>query len=123
LASAIGDYLPVARPHASRRSQGARGFRRRHGARPKSRGSFIVNALLLWGVVAVATWALLPEAVSIWRQSTRTPEQLAAVEQSVYYANCDAARAAGAAPIYRGQPGYREGMDGDSDGIACEPYR
>jgi hypothetical protein len=41
----------------------------------------------------------------------------------VYYRNCDEARAAGAAPIYRGQPGYRPGMDGDNDGIACEPYR
>ncbi len=35
----------------------------------------------------------------------------------------DAARAAGTAPIYRGEPGYRDGLDGDSDGIACEPYR
>ncbi len=41
----------------------------------------------------------------------------------VYYRNCAEARAAGAAPIYRGQPGYRPEMDGDSDGIACEPYR
>lgn len=40
-----------------------------------------------------------------------------------YWARCDAARAAGAAPIYRGEPGYRSEMDGDSDGIACEPYR
>lgn len=38
------------------------------------------------------------------------------------YANCAQARAAGAAPIYRGQPGYRPELDGDSDGIACEPY-
>jgi hypothetical protein len=37
-----------------------------------------------------------------------------------YYANCDAARAAGAAPIYIGQPGYRPALDRDSDGIACE---
>jgi len=36
---------------------------------------------------------------------------------------CDQARAAGTAPIYRGEPGYREEMDGDGDGIACEPYR
>jgi hypothetical protein len=41
----------------------------------------------------------------------------------VYYSGCREARAAGAAPIYRGQPGYRPEMDGDSDGIACEPYR
>jgi Excalibur calcium-binding domain len=44
-------------------------------------------------------------------------------EQSVYYAGCRDARAAGAAPLYRGDPGYREGMDGDNDGVACEPYR
>lgn len=41
----------------------------------------------------------------------------------VYYRGCNEARAAGAAPIYRGQPGYRPEMDGDNDGIACEPYR
>jgi hypothetical protein len=38
----------------------------------------------------------------------------------VYYANCSDARAAGAAPIYAGQPGYRPGLDRDGDGIACE---
>lgn len=40
-----------------------------------------------------------------------------------HWRGCDDARAAGTAPIYRGEPGYREGMDGDNDGIACEPYR
>ena len=40
-----------------------------------------------------------------------------------HWAGCHDARAAGTAPIYRGEPGYREGMDGDSDGVACEPYR
>lgn len=38
------------------------------------------------------------------------------------YPNCRAARAAGAAPLYAGQPGYGAHMDGDGDGIACEPY-
>jgi len=41
----------------------------------------------------------------------------------VYYRNCREAWAAGAAPIRRGQPGYRPEMDGDNDGVACEPYR
>ena len=41
----------------------------------------------------------------------------------VYYRNCAAARAAGAAPIHRGEPGYRSWLDADDDGIACEPYR
>lgn len=38
----------------------------------------------------------------------------------VYYENCTAAREAGAAPLHRGEPGYRSQMDGDGDGIACE---
>jgi hypothetical protein len=46
-----------------------------------------------------------------------------AVEQSVYYSGCTEVRAAGKDPLYAGQPGYREGMDGDGDGIACEPIR
>lgn len=37
-----------------------------------------------------------------------------------YYRNCAAARAAGVAPILRGQPGYRSGLDRDGDGVACE---
>lgn len=42
------------------------------------------------------------------------------VPQSTYYANCSAARAAGAAPLYAGQAGYGSHLDGDGDGIACE---
>lgn len=36
------------------------------------------------------------------------------------YANCAAVRAAGMAPLRRGDPGYRADMDGDGDGLACE---
>lgn len=39
---------------------------------------------------------------------------------SVYYKNCSQARAAGAAPIRRGEPGYGSHLDRDGDGIACE---
>lgn len=39
---------------------------------------------------------------------------------SAYYANCTAARNAGAAPLYCGDPGYRSALDRDDDGIACE---
>jgi hypothetical protein len=39
---------------------------------------------------------------------------------SAYYPNCTAARAAGAAPIRVGDPGYRAGLDRDGDGVACE---
>lgn len=48
------------------------------------------------------------------------PAAPAPAPASVYYANCTAVRAAGAAPLYAGQPGYRSGLDRDGDGIACE---
>ncbi|MEE6296743.1 glycoside hydrolase family 3 N-terminal domain-containing protein [Georgenia wangjunii] len=38
----------------------------------------------------------------------------------VYYENCAAARAAGAAPVHAGEPGYGEHLDSDGDGIGCE---
>ena len=50
----------------------------------------------------------------------RSPAPAQPAPAAVYYANCAAARAAGAAPLRAGQPGYRAQMDGDRDGVACE---
>lgn len=36
------------------------------------------------------------------------------------YANCSEARAAGASPVRRGQPGYGPHLDRDGDGVGCE---
>jgi hypothetical protein len=36
------------------------------------------------------------------------------------FPDCAAARAAGAAPLHRGDPGWSDAMDGDGDGLACE---
>lgn len=44
----------------------------------------------------------------------------AAVPSYVSYANCAAVRAAGAAPIYAGDPGYSSKLDRDGDGVGCE---
>lgn len=57
-----------------------------------------------------------PQPVQPQPKPQPQPEQPAAV----YYANCDAVRAAGKAPLYAGQPGYRSGLDRDGDGTACE---
>lgn len=49
------------------------------------------------------------------------PEPVApAAPSNAYYASCADARAAGAAPLYAGEPGYRAGLDRDGDGVACE---
>ncbi|MEH0560139.1 excalibur calcium-binding domain-containing protein [Streptomyces silvae] len=50
------------------------------------------------------------------------PKATKPAEPSVYYENCDAARAAGAAPVRRGDPGYAAHLDRDDDGVGCEPY-
>jgi len=44
----------------------------------------------------------------------------AADSGSTSYKNCTAVRAAGKAPIRRGQPGYASHLDGDNDGVGCD---
>ncbi|WP_343179880.1 excalibur calcium-binding domain-containing protein [Xanthomonas campestris] len=39
------------------------------------------------------------------------------------FRNCAEARAAGAAPVRRGDPGYGPHLDRDHDGVGCEPSR
>jgi len=62
---------------------------------------------------------------------TRIPVALPAAQSSdrrdgdrtgrpVRFENCDAARAAGAAPVRRGDPGYGRHLDADGDGSGCE---
>jgi hypothetical protein len=72
--------------------------------------------------------AARPAAAAVKRKPARrlaSPRRRAAVRPAPYvrYSGCNEVRAAGLAPLYRGQPGYREDMDGDLDGIACEPHR
>lgn len=38
----------------------------------------------------------------------------------VHFSSCKQAREAGAAPLYRGDPGYSSKLDRDNDGVACE---
>ncbi|WLQ05027.1 GmrSD restriction endonuclease domain-containing protein [Arthrobacter oryzae] len=48
------------------------------------------------------------------------PVPVAPAPAAAYYANCAAAKAAGAAPLYAGSAGYRPALDRDRDGVACE---
>jgi hypothetical protein len=54
------------------------------------------------------------------QQAPAAPVAPAAPPAAAYYANCAAARAAGAAPLYSGQAGYSTSLDRDRDGVACE---
>jgi colicin import membrane protein len=63
------------------------------------------------------------------REAQRLAEEQAAEEAeqfvpapapAVGFANCSEAKAAGAAPVYSGQPGYSSKLDRDGDGVGCE---
>ena len=64
-----------------------------------------------------------PAAEAPAQQAPAQPVQQAPARSSVYYETCADARAAGAAPLHRGEPGYRPGLDRDGDGVACEPKK
>lgn len=53
-------------------------------------------------------------------QQARQQQAFVTQPQQGGYRNCSEARAAGAAPLYRGQAGYSPRLDRDGDGVACE---
>jgi Excalibur calcium-binding domain len=78
----------------------------------------LIGAGALGAVLGVGSVMVPP----IVERAMQSAEERAAIEASVHYPGCNQVRAAGRAPLYAGQPGYREGMDGDHDGIACEDH-
>ena len=95
--------------------------------RSSSVRSWLLGAALAGASIGTGTVAATPEgraglsaklkpvAVQLGWMRERDPAD------GDFWHGCNDARAAGAAPIYRGEPGYRPEMDGDNDGIACEP--
>lgn len=70
---------------------------------------------------ADAAAKLAAEQAAAQQAVPQTPQQAAPqAPASAYYANCAAAKAAGAAPLYAGQAGYSTSLDRDRDGVACE---
>lgn len=67
----------------------------------------------------VAAPVVEPEPEPVAEEPAPEPEPVAPAPE-VYYKNCDAVRAAGAAPIYEGTPGYASHLDRDKDGIGCD---
>lgn len=67
-----------------------------------------------------------PEVTQRPRKKSVAPEKPSATpsaptdDENVLYANCAAVRAAGKAPLYKGEPGYSKKLDRDGDGVACE---
>lgn len=87
------------------------------------RYSVFVGACALLTFVAVLGPSRMPAAVQGLVGAYRNAGRENAPPEDAYYSGCNEARTAGVAPLHAGEPGYREEMDGDGDGVACEPYR
>ena len=72
-------------------------------------------------VLAVIAGAL--GIVYLNRPETSPMRPIPAAQRMQLFSSCDAARAAGRAPLRREEPGYSPHLDRDGDGIACEPWR
>jgi hypothetical protein len=81
------------------------------------RAKDIALPAVMLGLTAGYGYTQLPPA------AFQSADQRTRIEQSFYYSGCNEVRGAGKAPLLAGQPGYRSDMDGDGDGIACEPIR
>ena len=101
--------------HLARRSRP-----QQHRLQPDSFAVRVLTGAIFAGMVG---WIAAPIVTGHEAASKGSVEQVASIERSAYFRGCNEARAAGVAPLRRGQPGYREGMDGDGDGVACEDYR
>lgn len=65
------------------------------------------------GIGNIATMAPVATTKAVRTATQPAPRQ-------TYFRNCADAKAAGVAPMRRGDPGYRSGLDRDGDGIACD---
>lgn len=91
-------------------------FKRWRGSRRKWHG-MILPAVVFAGVFA--------GALIDWTEPVATARTIIELAKPVdqHFSGCDAARAAGRQNIPSWDPSYRERMDRDGDGLACEPYR
>ena len=86
---------------------------------PRSRRPLWFEVAVGFGVVfALALYVMSPSAPG--RPAINAFVEARTTDQ--HFGGCDAARAAGRENIPRHDPSYRATMDGDGDGLACEPY-
>jgi hypothetical protein len=93
-----------------------------HGPTP-SRTPAATRPAVVGPTVADLARTPIPEVTTAAPAAPAPPTTKAPTQQpdpAPYYRSCAEVRAAGKAPIRRGQPGYRPGLDRDGDGVACD---
>ncbi len=105
--------------HYPKKHFSKRSHRQHYVSRPES----TLKTAYRYGSVAIVVGVFLAFGSIAWDKHQQRQAILAALPPGFTYSGCDAVRAAGVDPLYRFEPGYSDRMDGDGDGIACEPYR
>jgi hypothetical protein len=97
-------------------------LKRRFGAAERRRKlAIILRRLDRWA--SVAALGVIGGCALYWAVMILSPwPPLVLLKHIASSPNCNAARAVGLAPAYKGEPGYWPSHDADSDGIACEPW-
>lgn len=85
----------------------------------------LLSGLIGLGLGFTGTSVLLDPQEAGAASARNAGQQLATFEgtrshRDIEYPNCNAVKAAGAAPLRRGQPGYGVHLDRDHDGLGCE---
>lgn len=79
----------------------------------------VVGLSIAAGVVIAAGIVAFEKAKA---RSDARAAALAALPQGYEFPGCNEVRRLGLDPLYSTEPGFSVRMDGDGDGIACEPY-
>jgi mRNA-degrading endonuclease toxin of MazEF toxin-antitoxin module len=92
------------------------------GPKPDQQAAAMAKLRREWPTLAKALEAAtgVKAPATTRTRSTQKPAPEPTSGPDVYYANCAAVRAAGAAPLHVADSGYRAGLDRDGDGVACE---
>ena len=76
-----------------------------------------------YSLIAVASGFGIAFAAHAWESAQKRQAILDALPPGYTYWSCDEVRAAGVAPLRSYERGFSERLDGDGDGVGCEPYR
>jgi hypothetical protein len=106
----------MARPQTQWRSS------RRPHRRPSPASETTLQTAGRYGLIAVASGLGLAFGANTLEAAQERQAILDALPAGYTYSGCNEVRAAGVAPLYSYEPGFSERVDGDGDGIGCEPY-
>lgn len=104
------------------RQHSTRHYKSRQQRRPYANESIFETAKR-YGVIAVVSGLGIAFGSNALENAQKRQAVLEALPPGFAYSGCDDVRAAGVAPIYSSEPGFSDRLDGDGDGIGCEPYR